>query len=165
MKNTCCVPDCDSKRSSVKLHRFPKTEIRLKWVELVNCTSLKKLGVDELQKSFVCHKHFEQRFVTGSLRLRHSAYPTLLSNNEIQSGIPAVEYETFDNQSVRDHDYTEQRKRRHEEHTYCKTQTSKSLGQKLQPCVKQNCCKLHSKLFLPCRRKRSEQNVTKTLQN
>ncbi|CAK1577944.1 unnamed protein product [Parnassius mnemosyne] len=97
MKNTCCVPHCESKRRNFKLHCFPKTEIGLKWVEKINCEKLKQLSAEELHKFFVCHKHFEARFVTGSWRLRHFAYPTLFTADEINTGIPALEMENYGN--------------------------------------------------------------------
>lgn len=92
MKNTCCVPFCESKRGSVMLHRIPKTEIGLKWVQAINCARLKELGSEELHALFVCHKHFEKQFVTSSSRLRGSAYPTLFSSVEMDSGIPTHEH-------------------------------------------------------------------------
>ncbi|CAK1601100.1 unnamed protein product [Parnassius mnemosyne] len=136
MKNTCCVPHCESKRRNFKLHCFPKTEIGLKWVEKINCEKLKQLSAEELHKFFVCHKHFEARFVTGSLRLRHFAYPTLFTADEINTGIPALEMENYENQNVfYDHDYTQARKRHHEDHSYFKTQPLKSQDYNEPPSI------------------------------
>ena len=92
MYYVCCVHGCSSIRQDVYLHRFPITnEKRLhKWLQCLKSDELQRLSLDELKNYFVCHKHFEQRFITSKSRLRASAYPALFTNEEITSGIPAA---------------------------------------------------------------------------
>ncbi|XP_041987562.1 uncharacterized protein LOC121739264 [Aricia agestis] len=129
MKNKCCVPHCESKRNTVILHRFPKTEIGLnKWLQKCSKSGdFKKFSSEELNKMFVCHKHFEKRFVTAKLRLRQSAYPTLFSLEEINTGIPLAE--EIDSENVThllDHNYYTQsvERQKHNDHAYCKQRRS-----------------------------------------
>lgn len=65
----------------------PKTEIGL-----YNCLKGVYDGAqknfNELRKLYVCVKHFEKRFFTRKPRLRHGAYPTLFTAEEIINGIP-----------------------------------------------------------------------------
>ncbi|CAG9782443.1 unnamed protein product [Diatraea saccharalis] len=118
MKNTCCVPNCGSKRSGVKLHKFPKTDSRRKWVQCINSEKLKKLNIKELLSMFVCHKHFERRFVTASSRLKSFAYPTLFTQEEMDTGIPSTAYENNENILLCDHDYAQKLRKPHIDHSY-----------------------------------------------
>ncbi|RVE50809.1 hypothetical protein evm_004558 [Chilo suppressalis] len=125
MKNTCCVPNCESKRSGVKLHRFPKTDGGRKWVQCINSERLKKLSTKELLTMFVCHKHFELRFVTASSRLKNCAFPTLYTQEEMDTGIPSRAYENIDN--TLDHGYSSAKP--HSDHTYYNCQPLIELNQ------------------------------------
>lgn len=91
---TCSVPHCGSRYGSgVTLHKFPKTEIGLKkWLACINSVKLNGLSVKELQNRYVCQKHFEKRFYTSS-HLKTSAYPTLFTQEEMDTGIPALAFE------------------------------------------------------------------------
>ncbi|KAL0870915.1 hypothetical protein ABMA27_004745 [Loxostege sticticalis] len=117
---TCSVPHCGSRYGSgVTLHKFPKTEIGLKkWLACINSVKLNGLSVKELQNRYVCQKHFEKRFYTSS-HLKTSAYPTLFTQEEMDTGIPALAFEDSENRSVFEHDYTAKPRKRHSDHTYC----------------------------------------------
>lgn len=90
---TCSVPHCGSRSGgSVRLHKFPKTEIGLKkWLACINSDKLKGLSVKELQNKYVCQKHFEKRFYTSSHLT--SANPNLFTQEEMDTGILAVAFE------------------------------------------------------------------------
>lgn len=94
MYNKCCVVSCDSRRKDVNFYKFPKCETGLqKWLQLINCDKLRGLSIEELQKLFVCKKHFEKRFFTQTntrSRLAVGAYPTLFTDREIADGVPQV---------------------------------------------------------------------------
>ncbi|CAK1601872.1 unnamed protein product, partial [Parnassius mnemosyne] len=123
MYNKCCVPTCTSRRKDVSFHMLPKSEIGLKkWLQCINCERLRSLSSQKLRKHFVCHKHFEKRFLAITrerVRLCPNAYPTLFTVSEMSTGIPqtvariAVETEKSNN----DHNYC--KKRQHLDHTYC----------------------------------------------
>lgn len=91
----CCVDNCASKRKDVKLHQFPSSETGLnKWLQCINSDGLRNLDIKELRRRmFVCHKHFERKFITEKSRIRLGAYPTLFSEEEIRSGLPSVTHE------------------------------------------------------------------------
>lgn len=87
MFRRCCVPACESERKDVKLHGFPlRKELRAKWLKCFKDESVAKMGC--LNNVFVCHKHFEKRFITAKNRLKMEAYPSLFTDLEIETGIP-----------------------------------------------------------------------------
>lgn len=88
--NKCCVPGCNNTRQdAILLHKFPTCENRRKkWLDSINCASLRALSVVELGKQCVCHKHFEARFFTQKSRLLMQAYPTLFTEHETSTGVP-----------------------------------------------------------------------------
>lgn len=91
----CCVEGCKSVRQDVSLHRFPlkNSEKLKKWLQCLESGNFINLSVDELKNHFVCHKHFEKRFITPKNRLRVTAYPTLFTDEEISTGIPSIHLE------------------------------------------------------------------------
>lgn len=97
LKNTmyfkCCVLNCASTREDAILHKFPTDENRLsKWLQCLNDANLQDASTKNL---FVCHKHFEKKFVGVNSRLRTTAYPTLFTSDEIASGIPNISGKSF----------------------------------------------------------------------
>lgn len=73
------------------MHQFPKSEIGLqKWLRCIGSVHIRSHSLQRLRKMFVCHKHFETKFIKPTSRLRYGAYPALFSENEIESGLPAA---------------------------------------------------------------------------
>lgn len=67
MFRRCCVPECESERKDVKFHGFPsRKEQRDQWIKCFKDESAAKMGC--LDKAFVCHKHFEKRFISAKKR-------------------------------------------------------------------------------------------------
>ncbi|CAG9135163.1 hypothetical protein JYU34_008794 [Plutella xylostella] len=65
---------------------------------------------------FVCHKHFEQRFVNPMTnRLKGDAYPSLFTDLEISSRHPSPVLTETDAKKTTDHSYS---KKRHIDHSY-----------------------------------------------
>lgn len=87
----CCIPKCNSLRNDVKLHRFPvKQERRIWWQKCINCRCVTQSDVSKL---YVCHKHFEKKFINITTnRLKLGAYPTLFTALDIASGKPTTFY-------------------------------------------------------------------------
>ncbi|XP_047992745.1 uncharacterized protein LOC125231342 [Leguminivora glycinivorella] len=137
MYRKCCVENCASVRQDVKLHQFPASEIGLqKWLQCINSDRLRNLSIQELRKVFVCHKHFERRFITPKNRILLGGYPTLFSQGEIESGVPSPQLEADLTAHITfDHCYD--RRRQHEDHTYSKVISSEIAGcsQDLPPAV------------------------------
>lgn len=90
MTKKCCV--CNNSRQDAILHHFPSGEKRLQmWLKCINSEDLNNLSLEQVSKYFVCEKHFEKRFFTPKSRLVGKAYPSLFTEHEIMSGIPAME--------------------------------------------------------------------------
>lgn len=89
MFRKCCVPKCNSLRQDVKLHRFSfKEEVRRHWIKCINSEFVTN---SDKNKLYVCHKHFEKKFISASTtRLRNGAYPTMFTALEISSGKPTT---------------------------------------------------------------------------
>lgn len=87
----CCIPGCgdNSERKDVILHRMPaaisKNNI---WQRSIPFKIFEGLTTNEIGKLFVCHEHFEAKFMVSKF-LTANAYPTLFTRAEIASGKPA----------------------------------------------------------------------------
>ncbi|CAH2098446.1 unnamed protein product [Euphydryas editha] len=114
----CCVPKCETQRQDAKFHRFPvRKEICDKWLRNIGSEEL--LRMDNLvNKAFVCHKHFEKRFVSSSDRLKIGAVPTLFTEFEIISGNPATS-STLENEIPTSSDHTYCLNQHQHDYTYC----------------------------------------------
>ncbi|XP_047988471.1 uncharacterized protein LOC125228066 [Leguminivora glycinivorella] len=124
MLRKCCIPGCDSssKRKDVMLHKMPAaSEKVIMWKKTMSAVFnlFEGLASDEIGKLYVCHKHFEARYISSKLRLRPNACPTLFTEEEITTGTPArpsvergfIELEMRNS----DHSYA---RRCHIDHTY-----------------------------------------------
>lgn len=85
----CCIDNCQSMRKYVKLHQFPlsKTGVH-KWLSAINSDRLWKLSIEEIRNEFVCHKHFEAKFITTKNRIRVGVCPSLFTKSEVANGVP-----------------------------------------------------------------------------
>ncbi|CAG5040343.1 unnamed protein product [Parnassius apollo] len=120
----CCIPISASKREETKLHKFLSDEDqRNKWLDFINCDTLKSMHSSNLNKMLVCHKHFEKRFHTVKSGIKKTAYPTLFSFEEIESVFSSRSCNNKGNVLV-DHTYI---CKRHYDHTYCKIKHSPLL--------------------------------------
>ncbi|CAK1585541.1 unnamed protein product [Parnassius mnemosyne] len=128
----CCIPNCASKREEAKLHKFPSAEDqRNKWLEFINCDNLKRMHSSNLVKMLVCHKHFEKKFHTAKSGIKMTAYPTLFSLEEIESGFSSRSNNEQENVLV-DHTYT---RKRHYDHTYYKIEQHSPLQKAQDPLI------------------------------
>lgn len=90
----CCVENWSSKRPQVKLHQLPTSEKGLhKWLVCLNSDRLHNLSPRKLKNEFVCHKHFESRFVKDNGRILLEGYPSLFSQEKFESGVPSATLE------------------------------------------------------------------------
>ncbi|XP_041968587.1 uncharacterized protein LOC121725635 isoform X2 [Aricia agestis] len=114
MFRKCCV--CKTSRQDAILHRFPSNEIRLKeWLKCVNRDDLKNLPSKKLINLFVCHLHFEKKFISSSgSHLLNKAYPSLFTEEEISSGVPS-QGNTENVDPICEHSYA---RKTHFDHTY-----------------------------------------------
>ncbi|RVE42444.1 hypothetical protein evm_012901 [Chilo suppressalis] len=134
MFNTCSVMDCERRRSNVPyvaFYKIPKSETGLLWLKCLKLKHLQNLNSVQLDKCFVCAKHFEKRCFTSSQlrsRLHQSAIPTLFTESEINNAVPDetgnVSYVAAE---LIDHDYS--RKRKHQDYSYCKVEIVKKQKQ------------------------------------
>ncbi|XP_063630110.1 uncharacterized protein LOC134801453 isoform X2 [Cydia splendana] len=129
---TCCVPKCESHRKHIRLHEVPsrrQPRSRIKWIMAIlsNFPDINTEESERLKSSkwqFVCHKHFEKKFVNSTMRLRNGCFPTLFTEREIATGVPNVDPKTLLQETTRiatiDHMYYTIQKI-HIDHTYSKT--------------------------------------------
>lgn len=96
MFRSCCVPGCERVRKEIKLHRMPSNFDRLfQWMRVLSqvpSATFERMDRKTIAKMYVCHNHFEAKFVTGNMRLINSAFPSLFTLQEIVSGEPSRNY-------------------------------------------------------------------------
>lgn len=76
MRN-CAVLGCEG--AVLPLHCFPsKDRARLKvWVAATGNQAIAALPEGQIIRKFICHKHFEGRYVLGNNKLAKTSVPTL----------------------------------------------------------------------------------------
>lgn len=71
----CCVVNCLSYEKP--LHRFPKDARVKDWIAATGNQALLNIAPQSLSNRYICHKHFEAKYVTTKNLLTRSAVPTL----------------------------------------------------------------------------------------
>ncbi|CAK1598241.1 unnamed protein product [Parnassius mnemosyne] len=129
MFRKCCVSECNSLRQDVRLHQLPANkDIRNRWLQCIGYSNLVGKSSEITKNMYVCHKHFEQKFINPKTnRLKCFAYPSLFTDLEISLGNPSIDFKETDSKTMTiDHKYA---KKRHIDHSY--SQLAESASNKL----------------------------------
>ncbi|RVE50120.1 hypothetical protein evm_005326 [Chilo suppressalis] len=146
MFNTCSVMGCESRRRDVAFYKIPKSETGLLWLKCLKLKHLQNFNSVQLDNSQL------------RSRLHQSAIPTLFTESEINNAVPDetgnVSYAAAE---LIDHDYS--RKRKHQDHSYCKVEIVKKQKQSQTVFVPtastsmyepQSCENLSTTVSMPC---------------